>query len=80
MKSGHPFIFILLAGVMIIDGGLGLVKIFLKRFLKISILKKTRTPIHDHVSKNIGWSDTKVVVRFVIIQALLAAVAYCIIG
>jgi len=80
MKSGHPFIFLLLAGVMIIDGGLGLVKIFLKRFLKISILKKTRTPIHDHVRKNIGWSDTQVVVRFVIIQALLAAVAFCIIG
>ncbi|MBR2948499.1 MAG: phospho-N-acetylmuramoyl-pentapeptide-transferase [Lachnospiraceae bacterium] len=80
MKSGHPFIFLLLAGVMIIDGGLGLVKIFLKRFLKISILKKTRTPIHDHVRKNIGWSDTQVVVRFVIMQALLAVIAFCIVG
>ena len=80
MKSGHPFIFLLLAGVLIIDGGLGLVKIFLKRFLKISILKKTRTPIHDHVRKNIGWSDTQVVVRFVILQALLAVIAFCITG
>ena len=80
MKSGHPFIFLLLAGVMVIDGGLGLVKIFLKRFLKISILKKTRTPIHDHVRKNIGWSDTQVVVRFVILQALLAVIAFCIVG
>lgn len=80
MKSGHPFVFLLLAGVMIIDGGLGLVKIFLKRFLKISILKNTRTPIHDHVRKNIGWSDTQVVVRFVIIQALLAVMAFCMIG
>ena len=80
MKSGHPFIFLLLAGVMIVDGGLGLVKIFLKRFLKISILKNTRTPIHDHVRKNIGWSDNQVVVRFVIIQVLLAVIAYCLVG
>lgn len=77
LKSGHPFVYVLLAGVMIVDGGLGLVKIFLKRFLKISILKNTRTPIHDHVRKKFGWSDTQVVVRYVIIQALLAVLAYC---
>lgn len=39
MKSGHPLIYILLALVLIIDGGLGLVKIFLLRFLKIHVLK-----------------------------------------
>lgn len=77
LKSGHPFVYVLLAGVMIVDGGLGLVKIFLKRFLKISILKNTRTPIHDHVRKKFGWSDTQVVVRYVIIQSLLAMLAYC---
>lgn len=80
LKSQHPFIYILLAGIMIIDGGLGLVKIFLKRFLKISILKNTRTPIHDHVRKKHGWSDTQVVVRFIILQVLLAAVAYFLLG
>ena len=52
------------------------VKIALKRFLKISILKKTRTPLHDHVRKNLGWSDTQVVVRFLILQTVLAAVSY----
>lgn len=77
LKSQQPFAYILLAGVMIVDGGLGLVKVFLKRFLKISILKNTRTPIHDHVRKKFGWSDTQVVVRFVIIQVLLAVAAFC---
>lgn len=77
LKSGHPFVYVLLAGVVIVDGGLGLVKIFLKRFLKISILKNTRTPIHDHVRKKFGWSDTQVVVRYLILQALLAVLAYC---
>lgn len=79
IKSGHPFIYILLAGVFLIDGGLGLVKVFLLRFLKVGILKKTLTPIHDHVRKKHHWSDTQVVVRFIIIQALLGIVAYIIV-
>lgn len=80
LKSRQPFVYLLLAGVLIIDGGLGLVKLFLKRYLKISILKNTRTPIHDHLRKNKGWSDTQVVVRFVIWQALLCVLAYCLVS
>lgn len=78
IKTGHPFIFILLAGVFLIDGGLGLVKVFLLRFLKIGILKKTLTPIHDHVRKKHHWSDTQVVVRFLIIQTFFSILAYVI--
>lgn len=79
LKSQHPFLYLLLAAVMIVDGGSGLVKIFLKRFLKISVLVNTKTPIHDHMRKNKGWSDTQVVSRFAILQAVLAAVAYLIV-
>lgn len=78
MKSGHPLMFLILALVLIIDGGLGLVKIFLLRFLKIRILKNTLTPIHDHVRKNKDWSDTQVVFRFTIIQMICAVVGYII--
>lgn len=80
MKSGHPFIFLLLAAVLIVDGGIGLVKIFLLRFLKIAILKNTRTPLHDHARKEKNWSDTQVVFRFAIIQILIVMVAYLIIN
>lgn len=76
MKTGHPFIYLLLAAVLIVDGGIGLVKIFLLRFLKISILKNTRTPLHDHARKERGWSDTQVVFRFAIIQILFVLIAY----
>ena len=76
MKSGHPLIYILLALVLIIEGGLGLVKIFLLRFLKIHVLKNTLTPIHDHVRKNKDWSDTQVVFRFVIMQVMCVVAAY----
>lgn len=72
MKSGHPFSFIALALVMIIDGGFGLVKVSLLRYLKIRILKNTRTPIHDNQRKNKGWSDTQTVFRFAMIQVIIS--------
>lgn len=75
MKTGHPFIYLLLAAVLIVDGGIGLVKIFLLRFLKIAILKNTTTPLHDHVRKQMGWSDTQVVFRFAIIQMVFVMIA-----
>ena len=53
---------------------LGLLKVALKRFLKIKILTNIRTPIHDHVRKNLGWSDTQTVFRFVILQAFISFV------
>ena len=74
MKSGSPILYIPLALVTILDGGLGLAKISLKRFLKISILKNTRTPLHDHARKNKGWSDPQTVYRFAIIQTALCFV------
>lgn len=78
MKSGQPLMYILLAAVLILDGGLGLVKVFLLRFLKIHILKNTRTPLHDHARKEKDWSDTQVVFRFSIMQILFVMAAYLI--
>ena len=72
LKSQSPFIYILAGLVLIIDGGLGLVKVSLLRFLKIHILKNTTTPIHDHVRKKLGWSNAQVVFRFAIIQIVVS--------
>jgi len=77
MKSGNPLIYLLLSLVLILDGGLSIAKISLKRFLKISILKNVRTPIHDHFRKNKGWSDTQTVYRFVIVQIVICFIALC---
>ncbi len=75
LKCGRPLLFIPFAIVFIADGGLGLIKVSLIRFLKIHILKNTRTPLHDHARKNVGWSDTQTVFRFTII-AVVVCVAY----
>ena len=77
MKTGSPVLYIPVAIVLILDGGLGLVKVALLRFLKIHILKNTRTPLHDHVRKVKNWSNTQAVFRFAIIQIVVSiAVVY----
>ena len=73
LKSGCPLLYLVFCMVFIFDGGIGLVKVALLRFLKIRILKNTRTPLHDHARKNIGWSDTQTVFRFLIIQAVISS-------
>lgn len=78
LKSSHPLSYLLLSAVLLVDGIAGLIKIFLKRFLKIEVLKNIRTPIHDEMRRNHGWSDTQVVVRFSIIQVFLSSIQYII--
>jgi len=72
LKSHSPLLYLLVAAVLIVDGGLGLIKVSLIRFLKIHILKNTTTPIHDHVRKKSGWSNAQVVFRFAIIQIVIS--------
>ena len=80
LKTGSPFLYIPVALVLILDGGLGLVKVELLRFLKIRILKNVRTPLHDQVRKVWGWSNTQAVFRFAIIQIMISiAVVYLIV-
>lgn len=73
LKTGCPFLYIPVALVLILDGGLGLLKVSLIRFLKIHILNHVRTPLHDHVRKVWDWSNTQTVFRFAIIQIILSA-------
>ena len=76
MRSGHPFIYLLLCAVLIVDGGLGLIKVSVIRFLGIKgFLTNIRTPIHDELRSKRGWSDTQVVARYMIIQCVIAACA-----
>ncbi len=71
LKLHHPLLYIPMALMLIIDGGLGLVKVSFMRFLHINIFKKLRTPVHDHMRKNRDWSDSQVVFRFTIIQVVI---------
>ncbi|WP_455268006.1 phospho-N-acetylmuramoyl-pentapeptide-transferase [Ruminococcus sp.] len=72
LKTAAPFAFIPMAIVIILDGGLGLLKLSFRRFLKIkNFMEGIRTPLHDHARKNKGWSDTQVVIRFTLLQIIV---------
>lgn len=74
LMSRNPLLYIPFSLVMIFDGGLGLVKVSVIRFLKIkSFLKNVRCPLHDQARKVNEWSNTQVVFRFAIIQVVVSA-------
>ena len=74
LMSKSPLLYIPFSIVMILDGGLGLVKVALLRFLKIKILVNVRCPLHDQARKVNNWSNTQVVFRFAIIQIVVSLI------
>jgi len=70
LASGNPFLVLVVASVVLINGGTGLVKVALLRFFRIRILDNVRFPLHDHVRQELSWSNTQVMVRFVLVQAV----------
>jgi phospho-N-acetylmuramoyl-pentapeptide-transferase len=46
----------------------------LLRFFKIGIFKNVRYPLHDHVRQVQGWSNTQVLVRFMLLQAVVTPI------
>ncbi len=74
-KTGNILLVVPLCFMLCLDGLLGIVKVSLIRFLKMkNAFKNIRTPLHDHFRKNKGWSNTQVIFRFCMIQALISAV------
>lgn len=74
MVSGNPFLIFATSSIIFVNGGMGLLKVFLKRFFRISIFTTIRFPLHDHFRKNRGWSPTQVLLKFLILQILLTLV------
>ncbi len=69
--SGNPFLIVVTSSVMLVNGGTGLLKVALLRFFKIRILHSIRFPLHDHMRKNLNWSPTQILLKFMIIQILV---------
>lgn len=75
LLSGSPLLYIPFSFVMIMDGGLGLIKVSVIRFLKIKgFMQNIRCPLHDQARKVNEWSNTQVVFRFAIIQIAISLV------
>lgn len=70
LAGGNPFLILVVAGVILVNGATGLLKVALLRTFKIGIFKTVRYPLHDHVRHSHGWSSTQVLVRFALLQAI----------
>ncbi len=74
IKSGNPFMLLIVSGVLLVNGGTGLLKVALLRFFNISILHSIRFPLHDHARHQAGWSNNQVLVRFTLLQGIITMV------
>jgi phospho-N-acetylmuramoyl-pentapeptide-transferase len=73
LQTGNFLLCLPFAAVILLDGGLGLLKLAVMRVFKSkTFMAKLRTPIHDEARKNRHWSDTQTVFRFAIIQLICA--------
>ncbi len=68
LACGNPFLILVVAFVVLVNGATGLIKVALLRFFRIGIFSQVRYPLHDHVRHNMGWSNTQVLVRFMLLQ------------
>jgi phospho-N-acetylmuramoyl-pentapeptide-transferase len=73
VATGNPLFLLLVGSVIVLNGATGLAKVAITRFLKIRVLSKIRFPLHDHCRKNLGWSNSQVLVRFLLLHLGLSA-------
>lgn len=76
--SHNVFLIVVVALVILANGGTGIAKVALKRFFKVLVFSRVRFPLHDHFRKEVGWTGTQVLMRFVIAHLILSAVLYAV--
>jgi len=73
VATGNPLFLLLVGSVIVLNGATGLVKVAITRFLKVRVLANVRFPLHDHCRKELGWSNSQVLVRFLLLHLGLSA-------
>lgn len=85
MMAGNPFLILVVAPIVVANGGTGLIKVALLRLFRkvgietaadaahpaVRVLHRVRFPLHDHCRRHLGWSNAQVLMRFSLLQALL---------
>jgi len=73
VATNNPLFLLLVGSVLLLNGATGLVKVALMRFFGFSVLSKVRFPLHDHCRKELGWSNSQVLVRFMLLHLGISA-------
>lgn len=76
LLARNPFLLFIVGTVILVNGGTGLLKVTLLRFLNVSIFHSVRFPLHDHFRNVKEWSNTQVLIRFSLVQILLIIVLF----
>lgn len=79
LMTGNLFFVLALAPVVLVNGGGGLGKLVLLRLAKRvgfdigedTLIRRIRFPLHDHCKKNLGWKNSQVLMRFVLLQLVV---------
>jgi phospho-N-acetylmuramoyl-pentapeptide-transferase len=79
LATNNPLFILLIGPVILLNGATGLVKVALIRFLGVRVFPRIRFPLHDHCRKELGWSNSQVLVRFFLlhvgVSSLLVVIA-----
>ena len=73
VATGNPLFLLLVGSVILLNGATGLMKVALARFFGIRLLSSIRFPLHDHCRKELNWSNTQVLVRFMLLHLGVSA-------
>ena len=73
VATNNPLFILLVGTVILLNGATGLVKVALARFVGLRILGSVRFPLHDHCRKELGWSNSQVLVRFMLVHLGISA-------
>lgn len=73
VATNNPLFLLLIGSVLLLNGATGLVKVALMRFFGLKVLSRVRFPLHDHCRKELGWTNSQVLVRFMLLQIGISA-------
>jgi phospho-N-acetylmuramoyl-pentapeptide-transferase len=71
--SGNPLLILIAAMLILVNGVTGLAKVAMIRIFGLRIFKNVSFPLHDHVRRKLGWSNSQVLVRFVLLHFIMLA-------
>jgi phospho-N-acetylmuramoyl-pentapeptide-transferase len=73
VATNNPLFLLLVGSVILLNGATGLVKVALLRFFRLKVLAGIRFPLHDYCRRELGWSNTQVLVRFMLLHLGVSA-------
>jgi phospho-N-acetylmuramoyl-pentapeptide-transferase len=73
VATNNPLFLVLVGSMLLLNGATGLLKVALMRFFGLRVLAGVRFPLHDHARKELGWSNSQVLMRFMLVHLGVSA-------